>query len=542
MKRIRLHLILAGLCMVWQTSLVIGQITPPGSADATMATFGSNMNVQITNTAVMDIPVGGLDQLQVIVWDGANPSFGWDRIGMVGTSPIAGSSLGVVEQPDIVLDPSASAGNEKALIVYLLNDQLYYEIHQWNGLNFSLISGPNAIAGTLGATHPNVDVAKDGNAVIVWSLLGNVYAKGIKLPTNTLSNYTFDVNSCIAPTKYCDRSDVAGWFGTDKTSAIFNFVFVGRSTGGNHEVVIVQRALWWKIWIGGAAGCTNNWSTVIEDAHPAFGCGTPRVACPSYYFTSSFNRRDLSIVCTVDNGAGVTEVINYTHHAASYPIYHLEKNVVNTVSTGGLGNFTSCANSSPAISYVGKDIKVVWALNDCFGNFSNSDDIVSRQLNADGTSTFQAYSAVNFNLAGNQVSPSIDGKLTESLKAYFGWYDEDLLSINYRQTASSGLVLRKSTVNSLSAGTENEAKGFKAFPNPMSSNSIFSIDLFDGEMVESLQIYDLSGRVIDQLAIEGISTNAFQMEWQPSPTVPSGVYLVRLVSNQRSESVRITKQ
>ncbi|MCD4706278.1 MAG: T9SS type A sorting domain-containing protein, partial [Candidatus Sabulitectum sp.] len=73
-------------------------------------------------------------------------------------------------------------------------------------------------------------------------------------------------------------------------------------------------------------------------------------------------------------------------------------------------------------------------------------------------------------------------------------------------------------------------------PNPFSSSLSISFDIPEPTLVE-LSIYDLSGRVIEELINGSVSSGEHTSVWNPGVSVPAGCYMARLSTSCGSTSV-----
>ena len=77
-----------------------------------------------------------------------------------------------------------------------------------------------------------------------------------------------------------------------------------------------------------------------------------------------------------------------------------------------------------------------------------------------------------------------------------------------------------------------------AYPNPFNPSTMISFDINDMSHV-SLNIFDLTGRQVASLVNETLVPGYHQISWNPG-LLPSGVYLVELISNDKSFNQKIT--
>ena len=77
-----------------------------------------------------------------------------------------------------------------------------------------------------------------------------------------------------------------------------------------------------------------------------------------------------------------------------------------------------------------------------------------------------------------------------------------------------------------------------AYPNPFNPSTMISFDINDMSHV-SLNIFDLTGRQVASLVNKTLVPGYHQISWNPG-LLPSGVYLVELISNEKSFNQKIT--
>lgn len=86
-------------------------------------------------------------------------------------------------------------------------------------------------------------------------------------------------------------------------------------------------------------------------------------------------------------------------------------------------------------------------------------------------------------------------------------------------------------------GTGNfQSDSFKVYPNPFSES--ITIDNKDLNLMNATaELYDISGRKLSEYKLDGTS-NSIQMD----KNLSKGTYLLKLTSEGKSETVKITKQ
>lgn len=536
MRKILLSSLAATALLCGQLSTGYSQFITASTLDQNIVSPGAAKDVKKTNTAAVEIPLGGTS-LQVMTFDGSTPGFGWDYGGITGNAPLLGNSIGTVAYPDIVADPSASPGDERVLIIYHVNNQsAYFEVHEWSGTAFVPIVGPTLIS-TVGTSvsYPSVDIFSTGQAVMSWTESGKIKGRGYILPSLQLSPNTFTASSC-AGSPNNDRSDVAIFNPTAGGDRV-NFAFVSKN--GAIERLRVQRATYAQVWAGSPATCSPGWINTLDMVNTNIQkFGPARIACPNRFFTS-LSVLDLSVAIEKHTfSSNKREIFNYTHRLLTYGANVFTTTSLNTSPF----DISSCDNRNPAISYVGRFIIVTWTEDDCTNSVSNEYNVIARQMFVTGIpwAPFNTYSIINQGIVGHQQASAVDGKFSRAYNGFYSWSNDTQGYVQYKSSYYYNQSLREETEVPLPVNEAVASIEFNAFPNPMIDNATFSFNLLEGEQGEHLEIYDLSGRVVERLSILGSTTGNNQVVWQTAD-LPAGVYLVRLLTDQRTESIRITK-
>lgn len=90
-------------------------------------------------------------------------------------------------------------------------------------------------------------------------------------------------------------------------------------------------------------------------------------------------------------------------------------------------------------------------------------------------------------------------------------------------------------------GHSAPAGKLQAYPNPFSNAVEFSLGLRPQEQVQQLVVTDMLGRVVEQVAVPVEQASNQHLSWQPKQRLPEGSYQVRLMTNQRTETLRLNK-
>jgi flagellar hook assembly protein FlgD len=76
-----------------------------------------------------------------------------------------------------------------------------------------------------------------------------------------------------------------------------------------------------------------------------------------------------------------------------------------------------------------------------------------------------------------------------------------------------------------------------AFPNPFNPNTTIQYNVKNSESI-SLQVIDISGRVVETLLDDIIEPGNHEITWN-ARNRPSGIYFVKLTSGKRSQTQKL---
>lgn len=519
----------ASLCFVLQMTAVKGQYLPAVNPASIIST---GQNAQYTNTSAAEF-VGASIHLQTMVWEGMPSSFGWDYGGNTGDVPLAGNALGLVTVPDIVTDPSATPNLERALIVYLVNNsQVFFEVHRWNGSTFVLEVPPTQISTPMSTllSTPNADISRLGDVVMTWSENGMVKGKAFKMNSLTLSPNTYTASNCVGAisSRTCDVAIYdRNWTG----NGMVNFVFISQINPVPAQVIYLQRATFNDVWSG--APCNPGLQLFLDD-HQFGGFANPRIACPNLF--NGADLMDVAVVCGHEMG-NIYEIKSYVHDAATYGPNNF---FANTLNNGpGAMNLTTCAAKHPSLCYFLDRIQLTWSQENCLGGIGGFTNVLARPLNFDGTTLLPDYQVLNFSQSGNHQYSSVGGKFSR-IYGFYTWTNPSSNQVKYKNPIAWSTSLRLSQNDSELESNTVESQ-LAAFPNPFSNAIQFSFQLAPEEEALSMQVFDLSGKLVATLPVNTAQGSQLQLNWQANSDLANGVYQARLLTSQRSEIVRVVK-
>ena len=468
----------------------------------------SSDNVENTGNDVQLILNNPNYNMYIMAWDGDRPAFAWNDefSGTANTLAIAGTQIGTVTDPDIVLYDNNVMW---AQIVYLLDDNVYYESWRFNvgTLTWNLTNGPTAITQNGGCICPNVDVDANGNTVAVWEEDGMIYASAGDITGN------FQAPFLIAE---AHTPDVA-----------LNFVQSGNPyTWVNFTFISDDGTNTYLSWIGTtyiivsngnpALGPPTNIHTAVNNEY----YGKPRIAGP--------------IIVSLNNPAEYEIVVKHYHNGRHDIRSHHLNNPNGVVINNFPVDITGEINSEPAVSYVGDHIIVAWTYDDTnLGNISSTIDVISRQLvSSNGTAPppppnapFNVYSVVNMNTAFVQGISSVAGRFATTATG-----EKKLVTFYYVQRGQIYYKIRPfGSVTFRLKPLEIQAD---VYPNPTSD--IVNIKIDTEFETAKLELYNLQGQKLIQ---KEITEQKFELDISK---LNAGIYKLRISTSNSSETKNIS--
>ncbi len=529
---------------------VQGTFYIPNTSD-TRATGSSISAVNNTGNSVYGTTDNGL---HVMVWDGSNAQFAWDDQGTQGDAPYAGTSQGLdVEDPDVVVDP---AGTNHALIVYIdgNTDEVYYEVHEINGSNSSLITGPTQVSSPGNCETVNVDVSENSTVPIVYECNNNIFARfsstfispSFLCCTNTTGGNGHQINfgcSGFGQINSTRDPDVA----IDPTGDLVSISYIYENSSNNTKDLIIRRVK--------PSDIINNSSFPNCPPSPQHNnpanfpfsdvVGAPRIAAP---WNTNASKYDCHVVVQHNN-----DIVGFTHDANVWGNYNFDQRVINSAH-----NINNCSNLDPATAYVGDFIIDVWTYDDAgCGNIAGDKEVLARQLHFDGTPQWSGdYSMVNNTLIQNCNKPSIAGRYMAQInaKGYYCYWDQSYPDIMYKSDYYSNQQLKTSTRTAYNNGqddqesdksaTNNPAQqslSLNAYPNPFQEKFRIQFSLDKLETAEQVRVFNIEGKQLWQRDISSLQGGDHQIKIK-SHEWDKGMYLVRLGTDRDTHTMKVLKQ
>ncbi|RAK67938.1 T9SS type A sorting domain-containing protein [Hymenobacter edaphi] len=207
------------------------------------------------------------------------------------------------------------------------------------------------------------------------------------------------------------------------------------------------------------------------------------------------------------------------------------------------------AVANPVVAFVGtegdefsNEYVVAWeGLN--YPDEGKEIDVWSTTLKAGSLTFGNSYSRVNEQADGEQIIPSVAGRYSgENRATAYLFYDKTIPQLSFRHSSAQAGdgPLQRPAGTPLPSISPNGV--IQAYPNPSSSAVNFNLHLRKGETVQQLTVVDLLGRVVDHVKVPGQQATTQVLSWQPRQSLPQGSYVVKLVTNQRTENITVKRE
>ena len=232
-----------------------------------------------------------------------------------------------------------------------------------------------------------------------------------------------------------------------------------------------------------------------------------------------------------EEGYGSRSYYEIHNWGGSGGVFRPDFNLVSQVQVKGINGLRA---TEPVVAFYGTDAStplngdyvVAWTGLNYPANASEA-DVWSRSLKA-GVPQAPGYSRVNYaspdntKPVGAQRTPSVAARFSGAKNGVaFAWADEPTSTVRYRYStlpAGSGQLNRPAAGGPTGdTGSAAPARRLEAFPNPFGSSVEFRVRLQPGEAVQSIQVTDLSGRVLD--TVPTAAGAASTSEYTPPPYI-----------------------
>jgi hypothetical protein len=525
------------LCLISSGLPTYSQINFPLTADF-QASFTS-LSAPVNNTgADMSQFISSLGGVSMVkCWDGAAPTWSHSISNNLQKEyAINGTTLGTVSDPDIVIEP---INGDFVMIVYELNGRIYYEIWNWNGVDYSLFQVPTIVSGGNLGSNPNIDVNLSGEVAITWEEIGTgneIYALVGNIDGTGFGASTLITTDAQRPDIAISRRD-----GLGSSDVVISLTYIRLGSG---DVALYQ--LDHNTLSSGLNTPISASAFSIND----FGWGStsiagsfqyPRIASIHLLASAPFQAYHQQVCIAVDyqctNGAinpytiySMTRVLTST----SPVTFNDNRQLLNKPN-----NLFNQLNEKPVVTYAGEFITVAWNgdLNLPSSN-SQLQDIISRRLYLTGNPWVNnTYSIVNLDYFNNQTITSVCGRYASG-EVGFTFYSDFLTpsgntEVLFKESNSRATSYRIGQTGS-QADIVDETPVFEmeVYPNPANEVIHVKTNLIDPE----ISIFSNTGKLVKR-----IISNSADLHKIDLSELSLGSYTLLVVCGGKSRRVPIIK-
>lgn len=307
----------------------------------------------------------------------------------------------------------------------------------------------------------------------------------------------------------------------------------------------------------------HEWNDIEGAGNGGASDGTPRIAAPN----TSDPARDGDVEIVMDwTAAGCPaaigpvrwrEIRNWGKSYNPATTTSTFRPSYTTVSPPYVSNVTTTPTYLPVVAYYNTDYNltcpyVVTWMAKSYPRNSDLFDIWGRTFIA-GVPQSNDFGRINglgtADLNGNQSVPSVAARYSDGSNVSYHLFNDEsgrqqlsFKRLDY-EPGGVGFVLPggQRPVKRPAAPT-GRAGTLQAYPNPFSNAVEFSLGLRPQEQVQQLVVTDMLGRVVEQVKVTAEQAGNQHLTWQPKQRLADGTYQVRLMTNQRSETLRLNKR
>ncbi|GAB3856158.1 hypothetical protein GCM10028822_28120 [Hymenobacter terrigena] len=566
---------------------------------ANNAGAGTQAGANHTGTDV--IRLKSSDQnLQAMVWDynlgRTTVTLSWSKFTAGSTVPVLKDAMDIVctaggelSDPDVAM--AYYNGNLYADVVYLSDasgaNRVYRNVYLWNGSAFVMqgsslpLGSGNQLPNVLGFqpdpvlrehSAPNIDANADGVVGIAWQE-SSVETAQITVVSASYPppGYTYISRNLTFAEGYFLLGQIDGGLSCNTRGFAVSRDFSGTAPYQNPPVLANQTLLpdiavtpQGKIWLAyinssatqgpppvtaginlvikqvsfdicqlqGSTGLTRVYA-INDVVNPPRIAATPNINAPN----------EMEVVRAQTSGGGCFS--GPAHYIFNYGYANNEYHEVAVINA----EMTDREADEPVVAYYGGDNNksfynqyiVSWTGRD-YEN-GQGKDIWSRTWLAGLSAGTGDYSRVNTLTEGDQLHPSVAARYCgDSKSSAHLFVNQTASDLGYKLTNTpAGTPLnRVSNQGNPTSSTQTPVKAVQAFPNPFTQTVDFSLHLQSQESVQRLQVTDLSGRVLETLTLPAAGEQT--ISWHPKQALPTGSYMVRMVTNKRTETISLGKQ
>ena len=479
-----------------------------------------NMSSSINNTGVGGCELNSAS-LNVMVWDGTSPGFGWDWDFGAKTGNSYFTADGPVHDPDVVVFPGDV--NTYAHMVYELDGYIYYEIweYDFSANSWSVYKSSTQLSNSNNCSNPNID--RYGNEIaVVWNEESH-YIKGV---TGTiLGNYNALQNIYVPSGSQGDfiEPDVA--IGSNYLNQK-GYTLTCKEVDGNSTTLwAVKYDFVYNFPFQGTINLLGEQSNDIS-------YGTPRVAA-DLLFNGSTTPWCFQIVM-VEHNDGEHNVYGFNNYDP--PVNTNILNVQEYDCPYGSGHIRPADyyTKEPVVSFL-EDIHVAWAYQMPHHGYSGNMEIIYRRLDVQTGeprpgSNGDFYSLVNGDQNGgifdyDHHHPCIASRYNYRREKFIGWMDEkDEKHPEYKLRQTNAEIF----------GAENSLGNSILYPNP--AQNTFSLQIDENKELCQVTIYSLDGKKVS------VKNNIQSYEPIDVTGLKQGMYIVEIKTTQATVTKRLLKQ
>lgn len=496
----------------------------------TQVTSWPSMGVQNTGTAAVG-------DLQAVVWDGDNPGLAVRNFA-TGQTAVTSFTIDGVYDPDVVINPVL--GN-RILVVYTLDpafglgENVRYEYYEYNSTTNTLlnhVTSTRVTSGVVVESYPNVDIAEDGLAYVVWqdTVQNLIYAA--QFVHGTTSGFPSNDTISVVPSVYnvlsgCYRNgellrkpDIATRYNSITGAKVNTLVYELIDLANNNSEIISARFDDLD-YTAQTPACASIF--LLDQVDLRLGhLSDPRVSANSFPLD--------------DFDANVTwaalDLINFPSiEMRSKTSYFGSWNAIQSLNQPTV-DLTPYPNRRPVTSYGGDLLINAWDYDDTAipGNVRNVADPLARQLYWWGSLYSFDYSVIPFNRTPpiDYINIAIDGRYSGNY-VHYAFYAPSNGQMYVKRSMWTNQSLRQRAPEY--EPLQTRATGFKVYPTQL-TNEIY----VEGSS-SVLVITDVHGRKVPfttSTTEKGFRITGLE-NWS------AGVYLLRAQVGSEIKTVKLIK-
>lgn len=455
-------------------------------------------NVQKVNNTGTDFAYFDNSYFKVTVWDGNNPMIGWDP-GSGPKSPISflGSSIGKIEDPDVVIFPDNTNHVLYLVSIYVIKGNVWIEGLNYSNGNWQTTFSPVQLSSSGKCETPNLDINSQNNLVAVWQDDNDI---SILFTNSQYQNPNIMILFNGSQIESGQDPDVAVYFDTQYGAAKYTVTFlIYDSYAGATDICASNNPF-------GSVGTFFNHYRIYNPEY----YGKPRIAC-----TRNNNNEYYEIVVGHYDGNNLNEIVGFNQQIINNNTLFSGPTILNT-------SLTHCYNQNHCVGYASGMFAAVWENE---SSNTSMKDIIMRKLDIAGNPVNNSYYIVNHFTSDNQIVPSVSGLKTGNHDIVYAFFNEPLEEIDYKHSDIMGNAVRKGLTTTIDNNTT-------LYPNPANNYLILNKE---GEIAKYF-IIDTHGKtVLSGILSEKIRKVNIQQ-------LSSGIYFVKFITPNNTDIYKLIIQ